>query len=40
MAGDPDRKAKGLSVGHLPKSSVITPGGKVTIRDQPARHQV
>jgi len=40
MVGDPDRKAKGLSVGHLPKSSVIMPGGKVTIRDPPARHQV
>jgi len=50
MVGDPDRKAKGFSVGHLPKSFVITPGGKdtyeddtktlVTIRDSPARQQV
>jgi len=48
--GDPDREATGFSVGHLLKSSVITPGGRdtyeddtktrVTIRDSPARQQV
>jgi len=28
--GDPDREATGFSVGHLLKSSVITPGGRDT----------
>jgi len=33
MVGDPDRKATGFSVGHLPESSAITPGGKDTYKD-------
>jgi len=33
MDGDPDRKATGFTVGHLPESCVITPGGKDTYKD-------
>jgi len=32
MDGDPDRKATGFSVGQLPKSSAITPGGRDTYK--------
>jgi len=28
MDGDPDRKATEFSVGQLPESSAITPGGR------------
>jgi len=30
--GDPDRKATGFSVGQLPESSAITPGGRDTYK--------
>jgi len=33
MDGDPDRMATGFSVGHLPESSAITPGGIDTFED-------
>jgi len=40
--GDPDRKATGFSVGQLPESSAITPGGygqRVGIQSQGSRIQ-
>jgi len=32
MDGDPDRKATGFTVGQLPESSAITPGGRDTYK--------